>query len=172
MKIIEGRGQTLSLTDAARMILDECRMVLPGLQALFGFQLIAVFSAGFGIELTEGEKRLHLLAIVLVAFAAALIMTPAAYHRQTGAEKMSRRFIVMATRFLLWSMPPLVLGICLDTYIVARVILGNIALAAGVAGLLLVAITWFWFVLPRWTGVRMLFARAPVAETSVKEPGS
>jgi hypothetical protein len=36
-----------SLKDALQQTLDEARMVLPGVQALFGFQLIAVFSDGF-----------------------------------------------------------------------------------------------------------------------------
>jgi hypothetical protein len=38
------RAEELTLTDAAGRLLDECRMVLPGIQALFGFQLIAVFN--------------------------------------------------------------------------------------------------------------------------------
>ncbi len=40
-------AEPLSLTQAAQVLLDECRMVLPGIQALFGFQLIAVFSPRF-----------------------------------------------------------------------------------------------------------------------------
>ncbi|HSR65457.1 MAG TPA: DUF6328 family protein, partial [Xanthomonadaceae bacterium] len=64
-------------------------MVLPGMQALFGFQLIVVFSERFGVELTHGEQRVHLLAIGLVALAIALIMTPAAYHRQTDPEQVT-----------------------------------------------------------------------------------
>jgi hypothetical protein len=32
-------------------------MVLPGIQALFGFQLIAVFSPGFEQKLTLAEQR-------------------------------------------------------------------------------------------------------------------
>lgn len=30
-----------SLSDSVSHMLEECRMVLPGIQALFGFQLIA-----------------------------------------------------------------------------------------------------------------------------------
>ena len=170
MKIIEGRGQVISLADAARGILEECRMLLPGVQALFGFQLIAVFSSGFGIELTEAEKRLHLAAIVLVAVSAALIMAPAAYHRQTGAERMDRGFIVMATRCLLASMPPLALGIGLDTYLVARVVLGSVVGAGSVAIALLLSVAWLWFVVPRWSTLRMLFLRVPVPEANAREP--
>ena len=64
-------------------------MVLPGVQALFGFQLIAVFSDGFTARLTRSEQGLHLLALTLVAVAGALVMTPAAYHRQTGPREAS-----------------------------------------------------------------------------------
>ena len=35
-------------------------MVLPGIQALFGFQLMAVFSPGFWERLDSSEQRLHL----------------------------------------------------------------------------------------------------------------
>ncbi len=36
-----------SLSQAITHILEECRMVLPGIEALFGFQLVAVFSQPF-----------------------------------------------------------------------------------------------------------------------------
>ena len=39
--------EELTLSEAAKYLLDECRMVLPGIQALFGFQLIAVFNSAF-----------------------------------------------------------------------------------------------------------------------------
>ena len=42
-------------------------MVLPGIQALFGFQRIAVFNQGFDEKLTSGEQQLHFLALFLVA---------------------------------------------------------------------------------------------------------
>src|SRR4030095_10641479 len=68
-----------SLEQEATFILEESRMVLPGIQALFGFQLIAVFNQGFGEKLAPSEQVLHLLAFALVAVATALIITPAAY---------------------------------------------------------------------------------------------
>jgi hypothetical protein len=37
--------EPISLEAATGYILEECRMMLPGIQALFGFQLIAVFDA-------------------------------------------------------------------------------------------------------------------------------
>ena len=54
----EGQKQRLSLSEAAQYLLDECRMVLPGIQALFGFQLIVVFNSGFDQKLSATEQHL------------------------------------------------------------------------------------------------------------------
>ena len=83
------------------MILDEARMVLPGIQALFGFQLIAVFTEGFR-RLADVERLAHLGSLLLVTIAIALIMTPAAYDRIVGEPRVSRRFITLASRLITW----------------------------------------------------------------------
>lgn len=70
--------EQLSLEKAATHLLEECRMVLPGVQALFGFQFVAVFSSEFGRQLSAREQLAHLIALLLVATAAALVMAPAA----------------------------------------------------------------------------------------------
>src|SRR5437588_6765743 len=59
--------EQLPLSKAAEYLLDESRMVLPGIQALFGFQLIAVFNSAFEQKLSPAEQRGHLLAIGFVA---------------------------------------------------------------------------------------------------------
>src|SRR5581483_5360333 len=71
-----------SLPQITKNILEECRMVLPGIQALFGFQLVAVFNTTFWERLTESDRILHLIAMLVVAISVALVMAPAAYHRQ------------------------------------------------------------------------------------------
>src|SRR6266511_756732 len=101
--------EELPLSKAAEYLLEECRMVLPGIQALFGFQLVAVFNQAFSEKLTSGEQRLHLLAIALVAVAVAIIMTPAALHRGIGPMQVSATFVRASTRLLLGSMLPLAL---------------------------------------------------------------
>jgi hypothetical protein len=131
-------------------------MVLPGIQALFGFQLIVVFNPGFAQKLSAGEQRLHLLAIVLVAVAVAIIMTPAAYHRQAGAREVSEAFIMISSRLLLWSMYPLAVGICVDVYLIGQIILANIFALLLAAALFAVFVT-LWFVLPRMRALQRAF---------------
>lgn len=47
-----------SLEEEGTHATDEARMILPGVQAILGFQLIAVFNQRFQ-ELTEGRQFLH-----------------------------------------------------------------------------------------------------------------
>ena len=152
----EEERELVPLSRAAQYLLEECRMVLPGIQALFGFQLIAVFSPGFAQKLTLAEQRLHLVAIALLAIAVALIMAPAAYHRQRGPQEVTSTFIHLATRLLLWSMVPLALSICIEFYLVGRVIEDGAIVPLGAAFLFGVFVG-LWFVLPhvrssKWTG--------------------
>ena len=140
--------EVLPLSKSAQMLLEECRMVLPGIQALFGFQLIAVFSAAFDQKLSVVEQHLHFIALALVAIAVALVMAPAAFHRQAGITEITDTFIKLSTRLLLMSMWPLTLGVCIDFYIVARVLIGG-ALAPWLATALFSIYVGLWFVLPR-----------------------
>lgn len=142
-----------SLEQEADHVLQETRMVLPGIQALFGFQLIAVFNQRFDTALLPSEQRLHLAAIVLVAAAVALIMTPAAYHRQVERDTISRRFVDLASRLLAWAMVPLLVAIVLDSYVVAQVVLAHRAASGLVAAALLALFGWLWFGLP-WVARR------------------
>ena len=156
MTTTEGEREELPLSKAAEFLLDECRMVLPGIQALFGFQLIVVFSPGFGEKLGHAEQRAHLMAITLVAVAVAMIMTPAALHRQAGARHVTDRFVRVSTRLLLWSMFPLAVSICIDFALIARVIVGSEAVAWLSAALFGVFIV-FWLILPRLEVLQRVF---------------
>ena len=131
-------------------------MVLPGIQALFGFQLIAVFNEGFAARLSKTEQEVHLAALVLVVVAVALVMAPAALHRQREPHGVSDQFLHVSSRLLLWSMLPLAVGICLDVYLVSRIITDSASAAGVLAGGLFAVIIGLWFVLPRRRVLRKL----------------
>jgi hypothetical protein len=140
-------AEALSLTKGADYLIVECRMVLPGVQALFGFQLVAVFSDRFDKALTASEKLLHLGSIVLDMAAIALIMTPAAYHRLTAPNRVTAHFVRLSTRLLMVGMPVLLAALAIDAYLVARVI-GGAPIATAVAALLAALFAVLWFGLP------------------------
>ena len=143
------RTEKLSLEDALTHLLEECRMVLPGVQALFGFQLIVVFNRSFFLKLTFVEQCLHLFALACVAIAACLVMTPAALHRQSGSLQASEDFLRVAGRLLLAAMVPLMLGIGIDFFLIAHMVLGEVEAAAAITALLVAIMAGFWFVFPR-----------------------
>jgi hypothetical protein len=122
-------------------------MVLPGIQALFGFQLVAVFSNGFP-ALTAGEQFLHLIAILCVVLSVALVMAPAALHRLREPRRISAEFLRLSSRLLMWGMAPLAVGTTLDVYIVARVITHSATDGVIAAALALVAFAALWAVFP------------------------
>ena len=129
-------------------------MVLPGIQALFGFQLIAVFSDRFLADVTAADRRLHLFAILAVAVAVALVMTPAAYHRQVQSQKITSQFLELASVLITAAMVALMIAIAVDVYIVAHLVLPNQSLAV-VFGLITGAFFGsLWFGLPRLSNGR------------------
>ena len=152
--------EQLSLNDAATHVLEECRTIVPGMQALFGFQLIAVFTEGFTARLSPADQRLHVFSIALVVIAIALVMAPAALHRQSEPQSVSQRFISTATTLMLWSMPPLAIAIALEVYIVARAILHTRDIALVLAVSLLTVLFVSWFILPRSRRLQLLLAKA------------
>lgn len=141
--------EKLTLAEALTHLLEECRMVLPGVQALFGFQLIVVFNRSFFLHLTFVEQCLHLLALALVAIAGCLVMTPAALHRQCGPMEASERFLRVGGKLLLAAMVPLMFGIGLDFFLIAHMVLDEAEAAAVISVLLVGFLAGCWFVYPR-----------------------
>lgn len=144
-----------SVKDALQQTLDEARMVLPGVQALFGFQLIAVFSDGFERRLDEAERTLHLAAIALVTIAIALVMTPAAYHRQVEPRRATVSFLALASRLVSAAMLPLAAGLAIDLHLVARVITGMPAVSATIGVVAFLLFVALWFAFPQWRAAQV-----------------
>jgi len=142
--------ETLPLKDAVQQLLDEARMVLPGIQALLGFQLIAVFNEGFARRLGGAEQRLHLAAILLVALATGLVMTPAAYHRQAMQRAVSDAFLRLGSRLVSSALVPLGVGLSIDIFIVSRLVTDSVAASVAIAVATLAVLMGLWIGFPRW----------------------
>jgi hypothetical protein len=139
-----------SLKDEMRNVIEEARMVIPGVQALFGFQTMAVFNNRF-TELPGSGVACYLAGLGLMALAIALLMAPAAYHRIAERGQVSRRMINLASRFISIGLVPLMLGLALDIYVVCLAALDDarIALGAGIAALAVFGFFWLVFPLAR-----------------------
>src|ERR1700694_4539650 len=145
----DAEARPATLEEETRTVIEGTRMVLPGIQAFFGFQLIALFNNRFQ-DLTHIEQVLHLIALLMLALSIALIMTPAAYHRIAERGMISRHFVDLASRFLEFAMFPLMLSITVDLFLLARLVLDNAALSAGLALIAFLMFFGLWYVFP-WT---------------------
>lgn len=131
----------------AQEAIDEARMVLPGIQALFGFQLIAIFNQKFE-TLSDFDQRLHFLALLFISLSIALIMTPAAYHRQVEPGTVSKFFVSLASVLIAVAMLPLMMGLCLEVYLVGHIILHDMRSSAIIAIVLFVIFVALWYGFP------------------------
>ncbi|HJU17218.1 MAG TPA: DUF6328 family protein [Stellaceae bacterium] len=124
-------------------MLTEARVILPGAQALFGFQLAIVLTHSFE-ALSPPSRIVHAISLGLVALAIMLLMAPAAYHRIVfageDAEEMHRVGSVLITAATV----PLALGLAGDVHVVIGKIAGPVVGAAsGGAGFALLAALWY-----------------------------
>jgi hypothetical protein len=132
---------------AAQQAVDEARMVLPGIQALFGFQLIAGFNQGFR-NLPPASQNLHYAALILTTLAIAVIMTPAAYHRIVEQGGVSRFFVRLISWLVTLAMVPLMIALCLEVYVAGALILSSQTFSIAIAAVLLVIFAALWFGFP------------------------
>ena len=119
-------------------------MVLPGVQALFGFQLIAVFNTGFN-SLSTFDKDVHLVALLLNIVAIGCVMAPASYHRQVERNSVSDHLVLFSSRLLCLGLIPLVASLSLDTYVVCKAITGSTehGIVAGLFTFTALALLWY-----------------------------
>src|SRR5205085_7422196 len=98
-------------------MLTEARVILPGAQALFGFQLSIVLTKSFE-ELESTSRILHAASIGLVVLAVMLLMAPAAYHRIVYAGEDSDEMHRTGSVLITLATVPLALGLTGDPYVV------------------------------------------------------
>ena len=79
----------------------------------------------------------------------ALVMTPAALHRQAEPKEVSERFLWLASNMVLAGMVPLAVAVGLDSYVVASIVLDSEALAIVLGVVLMAVFAWLWLLLPR-----------------------
>jgi hypothetical protein len=137
------------LEERIDQVLTECRVVLPGTQALLGFQLIAFLTDGFR-RLAPVEQITHLIGLIAILLSAILLMLPAAYHRIGERGKNTEHLFRMSNGCLLLALVSLALGISLDFSILARRCLDMPVDAAVTASIVFTFFVAIWFLIPLW----------------------
>lgn len=139
--------ESSSIKDRINQVLEEIRVVMPGSQALLGFQLVALFSTGFAT--LPGElKQVHLVSLGFIALATLFLMAPSAYHRIAYAGNSTSAVHRFGSRMLIIAMIFLLSGLATDIWVATYVVVGT-NVAAWLASALCFTIgALLWFVYP------------------------
>jgi hypothetical protein len=114
-------------------LLTEARIIIPGAQALLGFQLTVTLTEAFA-DLSSGAKMTHAAALCCIGLAVVLLMATASIHRISFGGQDDADFLKIGSLLVVAAPLPLAVGISLDTYVAA-----GRALQSDTAALLLAA---------------------------------
>lgn len=128
-------------------MLTEARVIIPGAQALFGFQLAVTFQKSFG-ALPETAKTTHVVSLGMVALAIILLMAPAAIHRIAFRGEERERLHTMGSAMIVAATLPLALGLAGDIYVGVVKAIHSEVIAVGAAAVAFVLLAVFWYALP------------------------
>lgn len=127
-------------------LLQELRVVLPGVQVLFAFLLIVVFSERFS-EVNSLQRDVYFAALVFTSLAAACLIAPTTQHRilwRRGARperlKLANALAIVGTAFLAAGMGCVI-------FMITDFIYGT-AWALAVGAVVVAVFGGLWFLLP------------------------
>src|SRR5882757_5901012 len=112
------------LATKVEQVLTEARVIIPGAQALFGFQFIAMLTTAFD-EMPPNSKVVHAIALGLVAINVILLMTPAALHRLSFDGADSESFLRAASALVTAAPLFLAAGLAAESYVVLGKVTDN-----------------------------------------------
>jgi hypothetical protein len=138
------RPEPTPLPIRMRDILTEARIILPGAQALLGFQMVIFLSKAFQ-ALPAFSRGLHLVAVCLLLASVVLLMAPPAYHRIVEDGEETERLYHFCRRVVLWAAVPFGLSLACDLYVVAGTVLPGVGLrlALSIMTAILCAACWY-----------------------------
>jgi hypothetical protein len=128
-------------------MLTEARVLLPGAQALLGFQLAVILNETFS-QLPQSSKLIHVAALCCISLAIILLMAPASFHRISFHGQNTETFLGLGSALILTAAVPLGLGITGDIYVAVTKALEQPAIGIAVALIALVVFVALWLISP------------------------
>lgn len=124
-------------------LLQELRVALPGIQVLFAFLLVVPFQQGWE-TVTEFEKTVYYVTLLLTAASSVCMIAPTARHRMRFRELDKEWIVFTSNRLAIAGLFLLGCAICGVLLLISHVVYDSTvaAIATGVFG---GAILWFWF---------------------------
>jgi hypothetical protein len=133
-------------------LLQELRVVLPGVQVLFAFLLTVPFSARFG-AVTHLQQNVFFGTLLCTAVATAFLIAPSAHHRILWRKRLREHRLRSANRLTIAGLIFLLPAMTGTIFLISDVIFGS--LTAAIATSATAALfAFFWFIQPLWQATR------------------
>jgi hypothetical protein len=136
-EVVEERtGEDLNQRRARELgeLLQELRVVLPGVQVLFAFLLTVPFSARFG-DVTQLQQAVFFGTLVCTALSAGLLLAPSAHHRLLWRRQARERRLRVANRLTIAGLILLVLAMVGAMFVITDILFGSMAAAVATAAI-------------------------------------
>jgi Family of unknown function (DUF6328) len=134
-------------------LLNELRVVLPGVQVLFAFLLTVPFTNRFQ-QVTETQERIFFVTFLLAMVATGLLIAPSAYHRLRWRQHDKEQILVTSNRLAIAGTVVLALALSGVVFLVTDVLFESAAAVGLVTAATLAFLFWFWYGLPLLRRVR------------------
>jgi hypothetical protein len=123
-------------------LLNEVRVVMPGVQVLFAFLLTVPFAPGFE-DITDFQRTTYFVTLLLATSATAFLMAPTAFHRINFEGGQKPRLVRLGNRQVLCGLALLALAMTGAVMLVTDVLFGSSTVVPVVAGVV-VLLGWLW----------------------------
>lgn len=139
---LDDRADRQELRDRYYGLLQELRVILPGVQVLVAFLLTVPFASRFG-ELDDLGRASFAVAMLASVLAVVCMLTPTVFHRVAPRTLRSDR-LAWAIRTVLGGLCALVVALLAALFCVARFVYGStIGIAMTFCVGLVVIVLWF-----------------------------
>lgn len=144
---VTDKAEPTPLSQKINYMLTEARVVLPGVQALLGFQLIAVVTKPFQ-QLPAELKLAHALGLGAMALSIILLLAPAAFHRLAFEGKDLPIVHTTGSIFVTAALAALASGIGAEVMVAMGALTGRSDIGAMVGGGVLLVLLGLWYAWP------------------------
>ena len=127
-------------------LLNELRVVLPGVQVLFAFLLAVPFTQRFE-RVTELQRDVFTVSLVCTALGTAFLIAPSSFHRLRFRKHDKERLLVTGNRLAIAGTAFLALAMSTALFVVIDMIYHHLV-AAALTGAVAAAFAWLWYGLP------------------------
>jgi hypothetical protein len=145
---VTGRDETEQerLDRNLQEFLGELRVALPGVQVLFAFLLVVPFNQRFG-EITDFQKTVYFVTLLLTAAASVCLIAPTAQHRVEFRAQHKEQILFMANRLAILGLGFLATAMTGAILLITDVLYGSTTtlIVTGAVGL---AFALLWYLIP------------------------